>query len=187
MRFFYPSHSRVLYGRSDLNLPPFPRTGFIKKGVIFNKKSFAKSFPFRGCDSPCNNSKHKLSSDCRPCLLHEFVPCRAQSGRSALPQHTKCFLRESTMPQHLGRGWVLVGSHNISASAWGSVNLLKGSRRNRVNSFELGVLLTDVSLRKYDAVIPWERRCFSTGMSIESLRLDQKAGQRPWMVHNLMH
>ena len=82
---------------------------------------------------------------------------------------------------------MLVGSHNISASAWGSVNLLKGSTRNRVNSFELGVLLTDVSLRKYDAVIPWERRCFSTGMSIESLRLDQKAGQRPWMVHNLMH
>ena len=73
-----------------------------------------------------------------------------------------------------------MGSHNLSSSAWGSVNLIKQQVKNRINSFELGILLTDVVISKYDAIIPWERRSFPFARGMESLRYDANAGEVPW-------
>ena len=176
LKIFYPSAERVCRGK--FSLPPFKQPSFINSGIFFSRKSFAKKFPLRGCDNPC--SKHNNKSNCRPCLLHEFMPCRAQMGRATLPQHTKMFLRESTVDKYRGRGWIFVGSHNLSTSAWGSANLTKRQVRNRINSYELGILLVDVVISDFDAIIPWERRHFPFPKGMESLRYDTSAGQKPW-------
>ena len=113
------------------------------------------------------------------------------AGREGVVQHTKMLLRESTKAgETCGRGWIYAGSHNLSTSAWGSVDLLERGRKkkakdapskdakakvplvtktNRVNHYELGVLLIDVLIKKYDSVIPWDR---STTEAMESMRYD---------------
>ena len=172
MRLFYPSQSRTIFGNKNLKLPPFRLPGYVQN-LLFDRNSFKVKFPLRGCEKPCTNPKHQNDNQCRPCLLHEFVPCEAQRpGRVSMPQHAKIFLRESTIDgPHRGRGWIYAGSHNLSGSAWGtSVN----PGRNRVNHFELGVLVTDVPIAKYDRVIPWERRTYQ----MDTLRYQN--GQFPW-------
>ena len=148
---------------------------------MMDKKSFSKKWPLRGCEIPCENPKHNHTSDCRPCLCHEFIPCKAQLERITLPQHTKMFLRESTLPgPFCGRGWIYAGSANLSGSAWGNMKKLKDKVENRVNHYELGVLLTDVVISKFDAIIPWERRKFPGGRGVDSHRYDRSTSQEPW-------
>ena len=149
LRLFYPSTRRACQlTRTD--------------PLGCDQASFAAKSPLRGCEPGCTR-QHR----CRPCLLHELTACPAQHpARSRVVQHTKMLLRESTKEGATkGRGWIYAGSHNLSTSAWGSANLTKdtkaeqasGQKRNRVNHYELGVLLTDVRISDYARVVPWDR------------------------------
>lgn len=108
-------------------------------------------------------------------LLYEYFSCRAQRAtRAHRAQHTKMFVRESTRAKNQGKGWIYVGSANLSSSAWGG-NLtpnkawsderkqafLTKPHSHRINSYELGILLTNVSIPDYESVIPWRRQQLS--------------------------
>ena len=73
--------------------------------------------------------------------MHELEPdpvhCAARGG---FVHHSKCCARASQAMN--GVGWVYLGSHNLSSSAWGS----EQKKGLSINNYELGVMLTDVGL-----------------------------------------
>ncbi len=122
--------------------------------------------PLRGCLQDCSDAHDRrkregLVKHC-PCLIFELAP--SDPNRALMTQHSKIMLRESTVvgPNH-GRGWIYAGSHNLSMSAWGGCKksfwkgLPRGEVRHRcrINSWEVGVLLTNVRIS--DFPIPWTR------------------------------
>jgi hypothetical protein len=133
-------------------------------------KSYAQKTPLRGCEQNCALEKCKTQPH-KSCLLYKYVNNAAQrrAGRAKVVQHAKMLLRCSTKPgKNQGRGWIYAGSHNLSGSAWGACSLSKdtkteqkeGFKRNRVNHWEMGILLTDVAINDYENVVPWDRSSF---------------------------
>ena len=106
-----------------------------------------------------------------------------RATRADRTQHTKMDLRESSVPENKGMGWIYTGSANLSGSAWGGGLIHPDSKasqhqkqahlskihKHRVNMYELGVLLSNVNMDDYKTVIPWRRQDWQT-LNSEELR-----------------
>ena len=98
---------------------------------------------FNLCESSWNQVKPQLF---RPSLLYNYIPSQEQinANRSDVYHHSKMMIRENKE----GNGWIYVGSANMSAGAWGI---------GRHKNFEMGILLTNVTMSSYKNIIPWDR------------------------------
>ena len=126
----------------------------------FQMKTFKPGFPLYGCDAGCTKDHgpygHSKSMvfDCMP--PHDDDASRA---RAHMVVHAKIFTRSSSVT---GRGWVMVGSANFSSPAFGTVSApsyLKPvkMKRQKISSWELGVLLHNVNVRElaHNQTITW--------------------------------
>jgi hypothetical protein len=145
-----------------------------------SQRSYSVGFPLRGCEQNCSRSKCQNQA-CKPCLMYKYVNNAHQRnvGRSNYVQHTKMLLRASTKEGSTnGYGWIYAGSHNLSSSAWGSGNLTKSTKkeqsekykRNRINHYELGILLTNVEIQQYEKVIPWDRHSLNSSTQYDTTK-----------------
>jgi hypothetical protein len=104
----------------------------------------------RGCPPGCdkahgswNGKKHMQV------VMHDLSPRPgAPLARARFLNHSKVMLR---VDHGSGKGWIYAGSANMSGSAWG---IAKKDSSLSIGLYELGVLLTDVTVSEYD--VPFE-------------------------------
>ena len=187
LRFIFPSQQQAQTTMDRRGLGVLTCDGNSYKA---NTKITTNNPPMRGCEKNCMKTKCGINKtqECKVCLIHKYQnnkeQCRA--GRQGIVQHTKMLLRESTRQgETYGKGWIYAGSHNLSTSAWGSVDLLERkkpkegvNKTNRVNHWEIGIMLTDIQISDYKNVIPWDR-----DTNMDALRYDNSK-DKPFRRHN---